>query len=305
MSEAALPHARRPRDPARAARPKPLPWPWRDRGGRFSWFKALPFAATLLPGAVTAGQWALDELGAEPFTAAIHDTGLWAIRFLAISLAVSPLKRLGEWPRVLQLRRMLGLAALGYAVAHLFLYVLDQDFRLLHVAAELLRRNYLTIGLMGLIGMGVLGWTSTDGSIRRLGREWKRVHAIVYAVVPLAVVHFFLQSKVDVSEAVLMGGFFLWLVLWRLLPITWQARIPALLGLAVVSALGTAAMEYAWYALATRVPAERLLWANLDVSFGLRPAVWVGVLGLAVAVAVAGWRGLRHLRRGGGGVREH
>ena len=287
MSDATLPRPRRARrDGAAPPRPAAWPLPWRDRGGRFSWFKALAFLGTLVPAAVLLGRWAAMDLGPEPYDEAIHVAGLWAIRFLAISLAVTPLRRLLDWQRVVLLRRMLGLAALAYALLHVTLYAADQQFRLWHVLSEMLRRNYLTLGLVAVIILCTLGWTSTDGWLRALGRDWKRLHQLVFAAVGLALVHFFLQSKIDVTQATLMAGLFLWLVLWRLLPLTWQARFPALLALAVAAMLGTAGIEYAWYALATPIPPWMVFQANLDVSFGLRPAPWVGVAGLAAALLV-------------------
>ncbi|UFN49188.1 ferric reductase-like transmembrane domain-containing protein [Roseomonas sp. OT10] len=288
MSDTALPRPRRERRSGPRAAPRLAAWPlpWRDRGGRFSWFKALAFLGTLVPAGILAGRWMAMDLGPEPYTEAIHVAGLWAIRFLAISLVVTPLRRLADWPRVVLLRRMLGLAALAYALLHVALYAADQQFRLWHVLSEMLRRNYLTLGLVAVIILCTLGWTSTDGWLRRLGRDWKRLHRLVFAAAGLALVHFFLQSKIDVTQAVLMAGLFLWLILWRLLPATWQASLPALLGLAAAAALGTAGIEYAWYALATPIPPLLVLQANLDVSFGLRPALWVGIAGLGAAALV-------------------
>jgi sulfoxide reductase heme-binding subunit YedZ len=101
-----------------------------------------------------------------------------------------------------------------------------------------------------------------------------------------------MQSKANVSQAVLMAGFFVWLMLWRAIPARWQANVAALLALAVVSAIGTAFLEYAWYATATHVPAIRVLMANLSLRIGPRPAVWVGMVGLAIAAAVGVRQGL-------------
>ncbi|UPG73049.1 sulfoxide reductase heme-binding subunit YedZ [Roseomonas gilardii subsp. gilardii] len=280
----------------RSGAARPGPWPWLDRGGRVSPFKTAVFLATLLPGLIAGLRWSTGTLGAEPYMEATHQTGLWAIRFLLISLAVTPLRHLLDWPGVVVLRRMLGLAALAYALAHLLLYVVDQRFDLLHVAGEILRRTYLTIGFAAVLGLCVLGWTSTDGAIRRMGRNWKRLHRLVFPIAALGALHFFMQSKVDVSEAVLMAGFLLWLILWRLLPATRRTGFLALLALVPLSALGAAAIEYGWYALATRVPAALVLRANLGIDHGPRPAQWVAVAALAAAVLPVLARLLRRFR---------
>lgn len=278
-AEAGHPDARTAaRNPAR-----PGPWPWLDRGGRVSPFKTVVFLATLLPGLIAGLRWSTGTLGAEPYMEATHQTGLWAIRFLLISLAVTPLRYLLDWPKVVVLRRMLGLTALAYALAHLMLYVIDQRFDLIHVAGEILKRTYLTIGFAAVLGLCVLGWTSTDGAIRRMGRNWKRLHRLVFPIAALGALHFFMQSKVDVSEAVLMAGFLLWLILWRLLPATRRTGFLPLLALVPLAALGTALIEYGWYALATRVPAALILRANLALGYGPRPAQWVALAALATA----------------------
>ena len=269
--------------------------PWHDRSGRFSPLRAATFAATLIPGAVLAVQFGLDALGPEPLVALEHETGLWAVRLLLISLLVTPLRHLADWPRVVVLRRMLGLAALAYALVHLLLYVAVEHFRLLHAAAEILRRTYLTIGFAALLGLVVLGVTSTDGWVRSLGARWKRLHRLVFPLTALGLLHFLLQSKLDITEAALTAGLFLWLLGWRLLPGPARASPAALLGLAAASALLTAGLEAGWYAVASGVPPLAVLAANLDVSFGLSAALWVGVTGLAAAAVPL-------LRRVGGRV---
>jgi len=98
------------------------------------------------------------------------------------------------------------------------------------------------------------------------------------------VLHAFLQSKSGADAAVLMAGFWLWLMGWRLLPGRWRADGVALVVLALLAALGAAAVEFAWYASATRLPAPRILAANLGVEAGVRPAQWVLLAGLAVAL---------------------
>jgi methionine sulfoxide reductase heme-binding subunit len=261
--------------------------PWRDHGGRFSWLKALVFLAVFIPGLVLAAQWATGNAGARPVTFTIDGCGLWAVRFLLITLAVTPLRRLANWPRVVLLRRMLGLTALCYVLAHFSLYIVDQNFHLGTVATEIALRVYLTIGFVVLLGLCALGATSTDGVMRRMKRNWKRLHRLLYVLVPLGILHFFMQSKADVSQAVLVGGFFIWLMLWRALPARWNTRLVPLVGVAAASGLAAAGIEYAWYGIATHINPARVLAANLDVALGIRPAVWVAIAGLAIAFLAA------------------
>lgn len=283
--------------PPPAGRRRRFTWPWQDRAGRLSALRAVVFALLLAPAAWVAAEAALGRLGPEPWKDALREIGLWAIRLLLLTLAVTPLGKILAEPRLLALRRLFGLTTLFYAGLHLALYVGHENFLLGKVASEIALRVYLTIGFVALIGLAVLGWTSTDGWIRRLGPRWKRLHSLAFPIAALGVAHFFLQSKSQLWEAVLAAGFLAWLLLWRVLPAGWRVRLPVLLALAPAAALAAALIEYAWFALATNLPAERILLANLDVAFGLRPAVWAGVAALAVPAAALLWR-LRPARRG-------
>lgn len=260
--------------------------PWTDRAGRFSPLKAVVFVGTLVPAILIWWSWEVRILGPRPLTAAIHDIGDWAIRFLLLSLAVTPLRRIADWPKLIVVRRILGLAALFYILAHLLLYVIDQKWDLGRVVSEITLRLYLTIGFVALLGLVALGLTSTDAMIKRLGRNWNRLHSVVYIIGVLGAVHFFMQTKADVYQATLMSGIFILLMLyriahWRGFPL---ANPLILAALAMLAALGTAAAEFAWYGLATGVPPLRVLEANLSFAFQIRPSWWVLAIGLGVAV---------------------
>ena len=257
--------------------------PWRDRAGRLSGLKLGVFLFALAPGLWLAGAYAADALGAKPITALLHGTGEWAVRFLLLSLAVTPLRRLANWPKLILVRRMLGLTVLAYALIHLGLYVVDQNFVLTKVVTEIATRIYLTIGFVALIGLAVLGATSTDGMIRRLGKAWPRLHKAVYTITVLGLVHYFLQAKIDVSDPVFWTGAFLLLMGWRFLQARrWPSNPWTLTALAVGVALTTAGLEAAWYGLASGIPAERVLQANLAFPSLIRPAWWVLALGLTL-----------------------
>ena len=264
--------------------------PWRDRRGRFLPFKAAVLASLFIPGALYAFWLASHDLGGRPVMEAIHATGLWAIRLLMISLAISPLARALEWPALLLVRRNVGVAAACYAVAHLCLFIVNENFRLLTVVSEIALRFYLTIGFVALLVLVALAATSTDGWLRKLGPNWKRLHRLAYPLGAVALLHYYIQSKANVSEPVFVSGLFVWLMAWRALPETWRrhqgiAFTAALYGgLALVSAVAAAVMEFGWYGVTTRIDPFRVLDANETIARGLRPAHWVFVVTASLAV---------------------
>lgn len=259
--------------------------PWRDRSGTFSPLKALTFFVLFVPAILLAVDAWQDSLFPKPWQEATHRTGTWAIRFLLISLAVTPARQILRQPRIGELRRMIGLAAFAYTVLHLTLYAGDEKWNLAKVATEIIVRFYLTMGFVALLGLGALAVTSTDGMLKRMGgRAWRRLHWAVHPITALALFHFTLQSKADVTEPMLMAGFYAWLIGYRALAPEGSAPgLMALLGLAVMAMAATAGIEFAWYALGTGLNPWRVLEANLDITFGFRPAVWVGIAGLGAA----------------------
>lgn len=264
--------------------------PWTDRAGRVSGWKLAAFIAAVLPGLWLGWLIASGGGGPKPVTFAIHDTGTWALWFLIATLAITPLRRIGNWPKLILARRLLGLTALAYSVIHLGLYVVDQHFDLGFVVREIALRAYLTIGFVATLGLLALGLTSTDGAIRRLGSNWNRLHKLVYPIAALGVLHGFMQAKSDVAPATLMAGLFVLLMLYRAAHASRFGLTRA--GLPIVAAMAgaaTMAIEYAWYALATGIPAHLVLAANFEIGDEPRPAMLVGLIGLAIA-ALGGWR---------------
>jgi methionine sulfoxide reductase heme-binding subunit len=263
----------------------------RERSGRWSPVKIVAFAAALFPALWVAYQAATDDLGARPITEAIHQIGEWTLRLLLITLAIPPAQRILNYPRLSLARRTLGVACALYAGLHVSLYVLDQHFDLLKVASEIVLRIYLLIGAVALTGLIALAATSTDAAVKRLGPErWKSLHRLIYAIALLATVHFFIQSKLNIYEPVLMAGFLAWLLgcrvlIWR----TGELTPLHLLLLAGAAATATAAGEATIYMLTSGVDARRVLLANLDFDMEVRPAWWVLAACLAMA-AVGFWR---------------
>ena len=258
--------------------------PWNDRAGRLSWLKLASFTACLAPALWIITQWWNDMLGVRPVTETIHQTGDWAIRFLLITLSITPLRRVAQYPKLINIRRMLGLTCLAYAAVHFTLYIVDQKYDLVKVATEIVLRFYLTIGFLGLLGLVALGVTSTDASIKRLGAlRWNRLHSLIYPIAMVVLVHFALQSKRDVTEAMMLAGMFTLLMLARWLDSRGKASALSLVALALFSALACALMEAGWYALASGIDPLRLLAADIDPEMLPRPWVWVLLAGLVLA----------------------
>ena len=254
----------------------------REKSGRPSPEKIAAFVGAVLPALWLLYRTWIGDLGPRPVTEAIHFSGDWAVRLLLISLAVTPARRLFGWGKLILARRTLGVAAAGYAALHFALYILDQKFDLFKVASEIVLRFYLTIGFVALLGLLTLAATSFDAAIRRLGKRWVTLHRIIYAIVVLAIVHFMLQKKLEIDEPILMAGFTLWLLGYRLLQRYGRAAAPQLIGLAVTSTVLTALLEAAWYAGRTGVDPLRVLGNNLDFEYEIRPVWWVLAAGLAV-----------------------
>jgi len=140
-------------------------------------------------------------LGANPVEELIHRMGLWGLRFLLITLAITPLRKLSGWNWTLRLRRMFGLFAFFYICLHFLVYAgLDQRFNVSRIIEDVLERPYITLGMTGLLLLIPLAITSTNAMMRRLGRRWQKLHRLVYVIAILGVWHFFWQVKLDIRE---------------------------------------------------------------------------------------------------------
>ena len=156
-------------------------------------------------------------LGKEPVKGLEHATGELAIRFLALTMAVTPIRQLTGWNAIAPYRRMLGLFLFWYASAHLVVfYALDLEMNLGEVLTEIVKRPYITVGFAAWLLLVPLALTSTTGWIRRLGgRRWNRLHKLTYAVVVLGLVHFFWSQKKDMTDPLLYAAIFGALFAWR------------------------------------------------------------------------------------------
>jgi sulfoxide reductase heme-binding subunit YedZ len=158
------------------------------------------------------------SLGVNPIEAVNRFLGDWALRFLLISLAVSPVKEIFGWPLAMRFRRMLGLFAFFYVTLHLSSWiVLDQFFAWRHIWGDIVKRPFITIGMLAFVSLVPLAVTSTSGMVKRLGaRRWKRLHMLVYPAAALACFHFFMMVKADIREPLIYAGILALLLGWRL-----------------------------------------------------------------------------------------
>jgi sulfoxide reductase heme-binding subunit YedZ len=180
--------------------------------------KAGVFVAALVPAALLLGRGLSDSLGANPIEAITLTTGRWALRFLLITLAVTPVRRITGWNRVIGFRRMLGLFAFFYAGLHFMTYlVLDHFFDWTTIAEDITERPFITVGFAAFVLLVPLAVTSTTGWVRRLGRRWQHLHRLIYVAAGCAVVHFIWKVKSDLRD-----------------PLQYAAILAALLGFRIV-----------------------------------------------------------------------
>ncbi len=167
------------------------------------WVSAFTPAAWLLAG------WFLGWLGVNPIETLTHVTGMSALVLLLVTLGVTPVRRLTGWNPLIRLRRPLGLFAFLYAALHVSVWaVLDLGLELEWVVEDIAERPYIAVGMVAFVLLLPLALTSTRGWIRRLGRNWSRLHTLVYVSTALGVVHFYWLVKSDVRLPLLLGAVF-------------------------------------------------------------------------------------------------
>jgi methionine sulfoxide reductase heme-binding subunit len=202
--------------------------PPRHRNSLLRWLKPLLFTACLLPLALLVRGVLTEAVGPNPVEAITHDTGDWALRLLLATLAVTPLRRLTGQAWLVRLRRMLGLFAFFYALLHFATYLwLDQFFDWPAIAADIVKRPYITVGFAAFVLMVPLAVTSTKGWVRRLGPRWKRLHRLVYAIGLLAVLHYLWLVKADLTEPLIYATVLALLLAARLPWRAWRDGVRA------------------------------------------------------------------------------
>lgn len=174
---------------------------------RWFWLKTLAHALALLPLlSMLLAIWQ-ERLGADPIAELTHRSGDWALRFLLLTLAMTPLRRISGQPWPLRFRRLLGLYAFFYACLHLAVYVvLDLNGYWAQILTDIVKRPFITVGFLAWLLLLPLALTSTQAAMRRLGRRWGQLHKAVYACAILAVLHYFWLVKADLSEPALYAA---------------------------------------------------------------------------------------------------
>ena len=187
--------------------------------------KVAAFAAALVPAAALAYRFYTNDLTANPGDYITDQTGTWALALLVISLTITPLRRLTGWNDLIRLRRMLGLFSFFYATLHMLTWVVFVHYFDTHFMIEdVVERPFITIGMATFLLLLVLAVTSNRFSIRRLGRNWQKLHRLVYVAAITAVIHFWWLVKADITEprrwafaVAALLGFRVW---W-----TWRAKL--------------------------------------------------------------------------------
>jgi len=187
--------------------------------------KPLVFVACLVPCALLLQGAVADNLGANPLDRVTDVTGEWGLRFLLLTLAVTPLRRITGWAAVQRFRRMLGLFAFFYVSLHLLTWVwLDQGLVWANIVADIAKRPFVTVGFLAWLLLVPLAVTSTRGMMRRLGRRWQRLHRLVYAIAALGVLHYLWLVKADLLEPLLYGLALVCLIALRWPPLIRQLQ---------------------------------------------------------------------------------
>lgn len=184
-----------------------------------AWIKAGLFVLCLVPMARLVYGGFATSLGANPLETITRSTGWWALFLIMATLCVTPLRKLTGANWLLRLRRMLGLYAFFYALAHFITFVwFDHWFDVGEILKDVVKRPFVTVGFAAFLLLWPLALTSTSAMVRRLGRNWQRLHRLIYAIAVLGVVHYWWLVKRDLTEpivfslvlAVLLGARLYW-----------------------------------------------------------------------------------------------
>src|SRR5438445_1690450 len=164
-------------------------WPWQDRKHGFSWLKAGTFALMFVPAIWLLYQVGTEQFGPVPLGGMTYWSGLWATALLLLALAITPALTIFRWSQLIIVRRMIGVTALAYTVAHIIIYFALRFWDFTFIANEMATRLSLIVATASTIGLIALGATSVDAAVRRMGAEgWQRLHSAVYVTTALAII---------------------------------------------------------------------------------------------------------------------
>ena len=196
------------------------------------YFKPAIFLASLVPLGRLVWKAYNSDLGANPIQVITWSTGTWTLVFLMLTLSITPLRQLTKQYWLIQYRRMLGLFAFFYGCLHFTTYFwLDQFFDLHSIAKDIVKRPFITVGFSAFVLMIPLALTSTQRSIRWLGKRWQTLHRLIYATAILGVVHYIWLVKKDIRKPVIYAVVLGILLLYRVIIwLTKQGRVRERMG---------------------------------------------------------------------------
>jgi methionine sulfoxide reductase heme-binding subunit len=261
-------------------------WPWQDGQHGFSWLKAGTFALMFVPAIWLIDQVATGEFGPVPLGGMTYWSGFWATAILLLALAITPASTIFRWRRLIIVRRMIGVTALAYTVAHLIIYFALRFWNFAFIANEVATRLSLIVATASTIGLIALGATSVDAAVRRMGAKgWQRLHSAVYVTAALAILHYLLSPGLFPDQFLLSGMFF-WLMAWRVLERRGQGTHGGALALlALVSCLFTAAFQVGCIWAFRGYALSEIFSIYFTSILGIPPAWTILALGLLIAVA--------------------
>jgi methionine sulfoxide reductase heme-binding subunit len=269
-------------------------WPWQDGTQGFSWLKAGTFVLMFVPAISLVHDVAAGEFGPVPLGGLTYWSGVWATAFLLLALAITPAVTIFRWRRLIIVRRMVGVTALAYTIAHIIIYFALRLWDFAFIANEIVTRLSLIVATISTIGLIALGATSVDAAVRRMGAKgWQQLHNTVYVVTALALLHYLL-SRGLFPDQFLMSGLFFWLMVWRALDRRGHgASAGALALLAVASCVFTAVLEIGWIWAFRGYELSEIFNIYFTPILGIPPVWTILVLGLLIAVAAFTQQALR------------
>ena len=172
--------------------------------------KPIVFICCLIPLAMLVWDGFHDALGANPIEKITHRTGDWTLRFLLITLSVTPLRILFGWQVLMRLRRMFGLFAFFYVCLHFATYlVFDHFFDIGEIVKDIVKRPYVTVGFTAFVMLIPLALTSTNKKMKQLGKNWKRLHQLVYVIAVCGILHYLWLVKADLLQPLIHAAILL------------------------------------------------------------------------------------------------
>src|SRR5215471_13995295 len=260
-------------------------WPWQDGKQGFSWLKAGTLALMFVPAILMLHDLATGQFGPVPLGGLTYWSGVWATAILLLALAITPAATIFRWRRLIIARRMIGVTALAYTVAHIIIYFALRFWNFAFIANEIVTRLSLIVATVATIGLIALGATSVDAAVRRMGARWQQLHNAIYVVTALALLHYLLSPGLF-PDQFLMSGMFFWLMVWRVLHRRGQGTNAAALALlAVASFVFTAVFEVGCIWAFRGYELSEIFSIYFTPILGIPPAWTILALGLLIAVA--------------------